>query len=160
MCYVVENLNSKGPVSCAKQRDKWDKTNIDNEPDILEAWTYQRKTVSLIKEKCNKQEKRSNLFHLVELEKVAPLSLRPDSLTLRVHLGILVSGPNRVKGIFGLLAFGIVSISQLNLLVPACSQEKGDIVEVLDGLVEYKTIAGSKELELDCLSEVWQGHRV
>jgi hypothetical protein len=36
VCYVVENLNSKGPVSYAKQRDKRDKTNLDNESDDLE----------------------------------------------------------------------------------------------------------------------------
>ena len=73
---------------------------------------------------------------------------------------MLVSGPNGVEGILGFLAFSIVSISHLNLLVPAHFQEKGDVIEVLDGLGEYKAIASSKELELNGLIEVWQGHGV
>ena len=84
--------------------------------------------------------------------------LGPDGPTLGLHLGGLVSGPNTVEGVFGLLALVVAGVGHLDMLLPARLQEKGDVVEVIDSLLEDETIGGGEELELDSVDEDWKGY--
>ena len=102
-------------------------------------------------------ENKTNLDRDVELEELTPLRLSPDRAALRVGLGIFVLGPNRVEVVLGFLALGVVFVGEVDPLVPACLQQAGDVVEIVNRLFEDETIAGGEQLELDCFDDEWQG---